>query len=60
MIKKACNVINNIKTALQRIYRQRWLLPYSKFMRTHRWPPGLVSERNDRPEDGSDLRTNQT
>ncbi len=29
MIKKACNVMNNMKTALLRIYHQRWLLPYS-------------------------------
>ena len=32
MINKAYKVMNNIKTALQHIYHQRWLLPYSDFL----------------------------
>ena len=71
MILKAYKVMNSIKVALQHVYHQRWLSPYSdfhrfvsdafikknaknelnkplnsfhaqKFLRTHRWPPGLV------------------
>ena len=33
MIKRAYKLMNNLETALQHIYHQRWLSPYSDFLR---------------------------